>query len=172
MKKTLLSLSIFALAACGGGNGDKSNLLSNGGMSNIIGVWDGTENLGDEGIDEGYVVIDKNGLVTFYDYAGDSYDQEGNCYWIGIGQLKSLGDNNFEYTPLGRAVGEEPEVLKMIRDGDKLTVDTNDPEDEDEDVETYIKSNKSVSNFTPECTDSSARASSKASSGIQTFERP
>lgn len=174
MKKTLLTLSMFALAACGGGDGDKTNLLSNGdGISSITGVWDGTENLGSDGIDENYTVIDKNGLVTFYDYAGDSYDQEGNCYWIGIAQIKSLGNHNFELTPLGEAAGEESEEFTITRTGDKLIIEIKDSEDPDEDTVTLTKSNKSANNFTPECADSSsAHARNKVSAGAKVFAQP
>jgi len=159
MKKTLLSLSIFALAACGGGSSeDKANIFGgggggSGGMSSITGVWDATENLGDEGIDEGYLVIDKNGALAFYDYMGDSHDLEGNCYWITIGQLKSVGNNNYEYTRIDDEVGTKPDVLTFTRNGDKLVIDFNDSEDPTEDILTTTKSNKSASDFTPECPD-------------------
>lgn len=175
MKKTLLSLSIFALAACGGGSdADKGDIFGGGGggISNFTGVWDGTENLGEEGIDEGYLVIDKNGLITFYDYMGDSYDQEGNCYWISIGQLKSVGNNNFEYTPVGETAGEKPNVLTITRKDDKLTIDFNDSEDPDEDTLILTKSNKSENNFTPECVDpDSARARNKVGRGINMYPK-
>lgn len=158
MKKTLLSLSIFALTACGGGSDvDKGDIFNGGSITNITGVWDGTENMGAEGIDESYLVIDKNGLITFYDYMGDSYDQEGNCYWINVGQLKSVGNNNFEYTPIptGTTTGEKPNALTITRKDDKLTIDFNDSEHPEEDTLTLTKSNKSANNFTPECADSS-----------------
>jgi hypothetical protein len=178
MKKTLLSLSIFALTACGGGNGeDKANIFGSGGanggsgMNSVIGVWDATENMGSEGIDEGYLIIDKNGLITFYDYMGDSYDQEGNCYWINVGQLKSVGNNNFEYTPIGETTGEKPSVLTITPKDDKLTIDFNDSEDSDDTL--YLtKSNKSANNFTPECVDpDSERARNKVGRRINMYPR-
>jgi len=178
MKKALLSLSIFTLAACGGSGGDNGEKIDKifGGssdISNIAGVWDETENMGDEGIDEGYLVIDKNGVIAFYDYMGDSYDQEGNCYWINIGQLKSVGNNNFEYTRVGETASEKPNVLTIIRKDDKLIIDFNDPEDPDEDTLTLTKSNKSENNFTPECADSrNASTPYKVDSKMNMLLRP
>jgi len=172
MKKTLLSLSIFALTACGGGTAeDKVNLFSSGdGIGNIAGVWDATENLGNDGIDERYFVIDTSGLVIDYDYAGDSYDQEGNCYWIDSAEVRSLGDNNYEITSLvvdEDDEPEEPDVIKITRNGNKLTIGPSDSKDPDQNSVTFTKSTKSVSDLTPECPDSdSARTRNKVGRGI------
>jgi hypothetical protein len=177
MNKTLLSLSIVALTACGGGNGaDKANIFGGGGMGNIVGVWDATENLGDDGIDEVYFAFDKSGLLTFYDYAGDSYDQGANCYWIDIAEVRSLGNNNYEITTLGEDADEEPEepdVVTITRKGDKLTIDSSNSEDPDQSINTFTKSTKSVSDFTPECQDvDSADARNKAGDNVKRFVQP
>ncbi len=168
MKKTLLTLSILALAACGGGGGDKNNLTStstststSNSSGGITGVWDGTENLGTEGVDEIYYVIDSNNLLTVYDYAGDSYDQEGNCYWMAIIQLKALGNNKYTATPLGELAGKDPAEFNITRKNDKLTIEFTDSESLEKESVTMTKSNKSVNNFTPECADSSRTVPSR-----------
>jgi len=161
MRKALLTLSILALTACGGGGGGDTNNLTGNSSSSITGVWDGTENLGSDGVDEIYYAIESNNLLTIYDYAGDSYDREGNCYWLVIIQLKPLGNNKYTATPLGELAGESPAEFTITRKSDKLTIEFTDSEDLKEDSVTLTKSNKSVNNFTPECANSSRTAPSR-----------
>lgn len=169
MRKTLLSLAMITLVACGGGSGggdkDGGSNPFGGGSGTIIGLWDATENMGQEGIDEVYYEFDKSGLLTVYDYAGDSYDQEGNCYWIFTSSVKSLGNNKYEITPLLEV--DDSFVFIITRAGDKLTIDFNNPE-EPSDKLTISKSSKSTTSFTPECVDTaSMRSSNKISSGMK-----
>lgn len=76
---TILGISAFTVS-CGGDKLDnkptyQTNLT---GVVSISGLyaWDN-----DNG-DEGYTVFLEDGLVSDYDYAGDSFDNAGNCYWI------------------------------------------------------------------------------------------
>ena len=50
--------------------------------SSLIGVWDWSEDYGDEGMDEIYLVVDEQGRLSEYDYFGDTFDGEDNCYVI------------------------------------------------------------------------------------------
>lgn len=166
MKKKLLGFVMLTLAACGGGSGDDNGGSTfGGGDRSIDGLWDATENMGQEGIDEIYYEFDKGGLLTVYDYAGDSYDQEGNCYWIFSSSMKSLGKNKYEITPLF----EEGEsfVFTIARSGDNLTIEFNDPEEPSDKI-TIPRSTKSTSSFTPECADTgSAHLSDSVARGLK-----
>ncbi|WNO08408.1 hypothetical protein [Teredinibacter sp. KSP-S5-2] len=50
------------------------------------------------GYDEYYLYLDEFGNGTVYDYAGDSYDNYGNCYWItrDVIQVYHLYDDVFD----------------------------------------------------------------------------
>ena len=73
---------MLSLTACGGGSSNNSPAETKATVASLAGIWDVGGDGGTEGKDESYMVIDSNGSVSIYDYAGDSFDNEGNCYWI------------------------------------------------------------------------------------------
>lgn len=82
MNKIILCAVVsLMLAACGSGSSSSSNedIGNIESLSELAGLyaWDDSE----DG-DEGYVHIASNGRLINYDYAGDSYDNYANCYWV------------------------------------------------------------------------------------------
>lgn len=53
--------------------------VSGGDTTSIAGLWRWTDLLADRG-DDGYTLITTNGVVTRYDYLGDAWDQDDNCF--------------------------------------------------------------------------------------------
>jgi hypothetical protein len=51
-------------------------------LDSIVGIYEWSEDHGVDGEDEGYIGIDEYSNVTYYDFQGDSYDNNGNCYVI------------------------------------------------------------------------------------------
>ena len=107
VKKIATGLITVTLVACGSDDGDlASSALDNGvsddqGVSatrDIAGLWDFTENKGDEGVDVIYVLIEGDGSGVIYDYQGDTFDQGENCYQFIDSPVVSLGNNQFEST--------------------------------------------------------------------------
>ena len=91
---TILSI---ALVGCGGGSGsssgNKNDSVNEGGQENtttqesttlknveyVQGIYNISQE-GDSGTDEAYLHISETGLITTYDYLGDSVDNGENCY--------------------------------------------------------------------------------------------
>lgn len=162
-------LSAFFLTACGGGSSgsNDSNSVSisssaNGIPANFVGVWDASTDEGVDGFDQFFVAIDASGKISSYDYAGDTFDDWGNCYWIAkdLFQLTPLGGSKYRSTMTedGEVFSEEIEINVS---GSSMTIKSKDVDDEDDDgnttetiTETLKKSTRLVSSFTPECTDS------------------
>jgi hypothetical protein len=112
-------------------------------------------------------------MVSIYDYAGDTYDARGNCYWINTNSAKltSAGGSKYISTLFDPPLPPEVTELDMVAAGDTLTVKSIDVDDMDDDgntseyyIEYYKRSNRSVASFTPECAGSlaAARAEIKA----------
>jgi hypothetical protein len=149
MKKSLIFVSILFLAACGGG-GDSGSKAPE---KTIVGVWDGTEDMGQEGKDESYLVIDANRSMSFYDYDGDSYDQGDNCYWIfkNFATLVSLGNDRYTLDPVDAE--EASSVIKLVVAGDSMTA----TDEESDEAVVMKRTTRQVSDFTPECDTSVGR---------------
>ncbi|ATX78075.1 hypothetical protein [Reinekea forsetii] len=73
-------------------------------LESIVGVYLITEDYGTDGIDEGYMVIDDAGNVTWYDDQSDTFDKGGNCYVVDDDYYNFvfLSENRFD-TDLGTA---------------------------------------------------------------------
>lgn len=157
MKKIALALSVFALTACGGdGGGD----VLGGSSQKLDGVWKASLDEGADGIDEVYFTFTNNGLFTIYDYAGDSYDNAGNCYWIENALYKSKGDNEYEITFLESEIEDEDTAIFSIKvSGNTMTI--SDVSESVEEPLKLTKSNLKESDFTPECALTSNATSSK-----------
>lgn len=113
------------------------------------GVWQ------EEGWDDG----DELGLyfnsktMGFWDYMGDEYDEGDDCYfnWE-FAELISYEGDNFRMTIMDLfSDGEEEGTVRIIVDGDILTMSE---EGDDEFTEEYSRDSRSVSNLTPECSES------------------
>lgn len=166
MKKIIFA-SLFVLTACGGGGGgDSDDDNSIGGMrvESLEGVWDDTDDHGADGEDEKYIVIDKSGYVSYYDYAGDTFDEWGNCYWISekSAQLTHISANRYTIRDLETM---ESGQIELYASRSILTVteaDLGDADDDGNTTETRTirldKSSKTVADFKPECVDSEAAA--------------
>lgn len=186
VKKLLVIVSAFVLTACGGGssksdsesNANQSGTVSssssaaetvNGIPSNFVGVWDSSTDEGVDGFDELYVAIDASGNISSYDFAGDTFDDWGNCYWIDKNtfKLKSLGGSKYLSTETYPGSSGAAKELEIKVSSGVLTITGKDVDDLDDDgntTENYTnsmkKSTKTVQSFTPECTDSFAVARS------------
>lgn len=159
MKKLLIMSLLATLTACGGGSGDGGgDFSSGGGASKLVGMWSGAFDKGDNRVDEVYMQIDDSGFVSYYDYAGDTYNNWGNCYWHAkrVIQLKSLGVDRYEATAL---LFEPPrkEILVVKIIDNTLTMQPEDDID-DEELLSFARSNRGVAGFTPECVDSASEA--------------
>ncbi len=161
MRKTIYS-SMFLLVACGGGgggDGDNGAPTNNPqGTAAIAGLWDMSEDVSAGVRDEIYLSIASDGKGTLYDYAGDTYDEWGNCYWIDQGiDFVHVEKNTFK---LGQ------ENVEAYVSNNKLTLkmkDTDDADDDGNTLETITLeipkvTNKKVADFKPECADSMASA--------------
>lgn len=115
-----------------------------------MGVWDAATDEGVDGVDEYYIAIDSEGFVSTYDYAGDSYDDWGDCYWIGIdvAQLSALGNNRY----LSEDSEDEEEELVITVSGNTMTIRGVD--DDPDDASSMVRSSRNLSSFTPDCVDS------------------
>lgn len=186
MKKLVMNasvLSVLALAGCGGGSGKSgsenntsqssmasaSSQSANGIPSNFVGVWDASTDEGVDGFDQFFVAIDANGKISSYDFAGDTFDDWGNCYWIekDAFQLTSLGGSKYRSTAIYSGSNGEFEDIEVTVSSGVLTTVAKDVDDLDEDgntsetyTDTMTKSARTLQSFTPECADSFAAARS------------
>ncbi len=165
MKKLVIMSLLSLLMACGGGSGDMPNGEITGGddsLDKLVGVWDATTDEGTEGIDEAYLVIDEEGFLIYYDYAGDSFQNEGNCYWIGvIDQLFPLGNNKYDseyFTDLKITVSGSKMQISGKEEGESFSV-------------SYRRSSRSVSDLTPECSGSFATVPATKAKSLAMFKR-
>lgn len=62
------------------GNGNTSGNDQGGQSSTITGIWGAQIDYEEDGIDEFYFAFSASGRVSIYDYMGDSYDRDDNCY--------------------------------------------------------------------------------------------
>ncbi len=92
LKATIAALLPTVVIACGGGhvtyssdhyhpNENNTGPYYATGTDELAGLYDVSIDT-EEGFDEYYLHLDEFGNGTIYDYAGDSYDDYGNCYWI------------------------------------------------------------------------------------------
>lgn len=164
MKKMLLA-GIFTLTACGGSGGSDSTgdpkTITNP-FSSLVGVWNSSVDEGSDGFDEAYIVISEDGKVSSYDYAGDTFDDWGNCYWIAknIIQLKSLGGSKYLSTVIYPGLPADAEEVEIKISGNTLTLSGKDTDDIDGDgnttensSETMTRSTRTTASFSPECSD-------------------
>ncbi len=96
---TLLLPIILMMTGCneesGAGqlNFDDGDVTS---ISELVRVYDYSVDYGSGIIDEFYVGIDANGVITAYDYQGDSSDQGLNCYEIYVyGSVSHVSGSTF-----------------------------------------------------------------------------
>lgn len=137
IRKTALLLILGSLAACGGGSSGSS-----GSVSSLAGTYAWPDS-GDG--DEGYIIIASNGDITDYDYAGDAFDNSGNCYWI-AGPEHVAHASGSTYTITEDA---ETYTVDIIQSNSGLTI-TGTDEDGPYTI-TFSKVNLLASDFTPEC---------------------
>jgi hypothetical protein len=164
MKKLILC-SLFSLTACGGsGDGGSSGGITLGKVESLAGVWDNSEDLGVDGLDESYIAIDKDGYLSVYDFAGDTFDNWGNCYWIEekFAQITYVNGDRYKIKDLSSSDSSE---VEMTVSNQKLTIKEVDVDDLDEDGNTteiltfeLEKSSKMTADFKPKCVDSMAQA--------------
>lgn len=138
MKYFILFFSILSLSGCGSSSSEGTPAS----MSDIIGVWDFTEDFGSLGQDEAYLVILSSGASFVYDYQGDSFNNEENCYSRHKDyHLTDLGNGQFEFTD-----DYDTLIGKITLTNTSMTIDYSEAH-----FYTYQKSNRLESDLTPLC---------------------
>ncbi len=147
---TILAVSAFTVS-CGGSDLDNKQT----GVSSISGLyaWDY-----DDG-DEAYTHISENGSLSIYDYAGDSFDNGENCYWIAenIATYTHVSEYNYIQEVSNTGVTSEISIRRTSSGITVSGVDVDGPF-----TANFLNSNLSISDFTPTCTESMTRPSSKS----------
>ncbi len=105
-------------------------------LTELAGTWDLSTDYGQAGYDQLYLVLNANGSYTVYDYAGDSFDENGDCYWQESSSLNSLGNGLFRDN-------EDGSTATIQLCGDYMTISS------DGLSETFPRSN--FSSFSPIC---------------------
>lgn len=154
MKIAVTILLSLGLAACGGGGDSNGGSDKTSALVKLEGVWKASEPMGKEGlppnetvfIDEYYLAFNSSGLMTVYDYAGDSYDNYGNCYWIGNFQVVSKGNDKYEFTGME---SNEKNVYIISADSTYLRIRPEGTSVENQSV--LVISRLNTSDFTPLC---------------------
>lgn len=158
--KKLVFCSLFVLTACGGG----SSKDDTGKVENLAGIWDASEYWDDGDMDEIYIHIDSDGYLSSYDFAGDTLDNWGNCYWIDekYAKINHIDGNKYQISSDNSSENIEVEIRVSNK---KLTIKEADIDDLDDDGNTtemvtteLEKSSKTIADFTPECVDSEEAA--------------
>lgn len=116
-----------------GMNPDNTDETSTSGpASEIAGLWDSTLNAGDQFFEDViYVNITPSGVFTDYNFQGDVVDAGDNCYTVFSTTPTPLGNNQFQFNFFGREL-----VQTFTRNGDTLTVEYVDFDDDDFDGDT------------------------------------
>lgn len=128
------------------------------------GVWQ------EEGWDDGdeLGIYFTSNTMGYWDYMGDEYDQGDDCYinWE-FAELISYEGDNFRMTIMDFfSEGEEEGTVRIIVDGDILTMSE---ESDNEYIEEYSRDSRSVSNLTPECSESAKVNSDEMKHKFQMF---
>ncbi len=146
---TILAVSAFTVS-CGGGDLDNKQT----GISSISGLY--AWNYGDG--DEGYNYISESGSLSIYDYAGDSFDNEGNCYWISENFATFTHVSGYTYLQEISSTGATGEIsIRRTSSGITISgVDVDGPFSV-----SFLDSDQSISDFTPTCDELLTRPSSK-----------
>ncbi|UTW48044.1 hypothetical protein [Bacterioplanoides sp. SCSIO 12839] len=143
MKKLLSLITVMLLTACGSdSDSDSDKSVEN--ISDLEGVYDLTTRHSDNEVDEFYMHIDKSGYISYYDYAGDSYDNEGNCYWIDIKDSQITKTNN------GFRITERDDDyidVSISLTSSSITLKT------DRENVSYPRSSRQLNDFSPDCDD-------------------
>jgi hypothetical protein len=88
-------------------------------LDSIVGFYEWHEDHGTDGRDEGYIEIDEYSNVTWYDFQGDSYDNNGNCYVIEEDYFTfDFVDGNTFDTDLGLATISDSDGSGLVIDFD------------------------------------------------------
>lgn len=170
MRLAVIFSLIFTLSACGGSSSDGDRTTAS--IDKLVGVWDATEVDPEEGEDVTYLVIDSEGLVSIYDYAGDEYDDAGNCYWVvrDVAGLEATGDNHYDFTWFSQnetypvIITVSGNTLKMYDEGESSA-----------DAWVLTKSTLRESDLIPECNDFLAAdanplVKAKSAAKVQSFK--
>lgn len=116
---------------------------NNASREDIVGVWDFSTDEAGGLRDEYYIHVSSDGTVTVYDYYGDSYDDQGNCYSVSIigSSAFDSSDNNFDWN-LHYGGATSSDQFTVTVSGDVLTVAGS---------ERHSRLDLQVSDLTPEC---------------------
>lgn len=140
-----LFLSLL-LVACGGSNdGSTRGNVDNDGpvlfISDVSGVWDVSE-IEDGLLDEMYVFIREDGVISYFDYLGDEYDNLSDCYLeaLDVGQFLPISGNLYLFD----TDEEQTEVFVSTENGDLLL-------DSDDSLVVWSPTNQRLSDFVPLC---------------------
>lgn len=147
MKFLIILITALNLIACGGESDDSgaSAPASISGFSGVYEDFDAEDGL----VDEIYMVIDTLGNISYYDYAGDSYDNYANCYWISKNEIKILNTSeqgNYRLNFLNESGSiEDTGIYGMTVNSQGINIIASDGKFN------YPRSNVLVSDLNPEC---------------------
>ena len=141
MKTRILGLAC-AVALSAFVMGCDSNEDDDGGNLSIDGLWSLTTPEGEE--EDVQYVLFAGDEGTIFDFMGDEFDEGPDCYVIEPFALERLGNNRFRITPENE--GGAPLEITVQIDGNEMTVISA------LDTLAFLRSNRSVSELTPECT--------------------
>ncbi|TCS43661.1 hypothetical protein [Reinekea marinisedimentorum] len=143
MEKKILSVALaiaaVTLSSCGSesGGGESADITS---LKDLAGVYDDSDSYEDGTVDEYFILVRENGSVASFDYAGDSYDDYDDCYWIFDDEdtLTHVSGSTFysEYND---------ENVTVTSEGSKYTFSTG------SESFSMVKTNMIEADLTPEC---------------------
>ncbi len=94
----LLSLVTVGLLSACGGSDSGPNRSDAEDISDIVGTWVFSYTTDDGLTDEVYYDIRTDGAWWVYNYAGDSFNNDENCYWVTyVGNIYYIQDNHFDF---------------------------------------------------------------------------
>ena len=130
------------VAADDSGNSASRDIAAKEDDSGIVGLWDASTEEVNNTTDVSYVDITSSGQITMYDFAGDSSDDAGNCYWVDTGTITHISGDTYRI----KADRSDLDVT-LQRNGNTLTVNF-----KEKDAEIYtLTSNRSINEFQAEC---------------------
>ena len=98
-------------------------------MSDLIGLWNSSENAGAK-IDVMYTRVTSDGSIIEYDFDGDEADNGLKCFQVDSGSVKNIGANRFLITADMHANKRFEVEMELLDAGNALQIvffDSDDP---------------------------------------------
>ena len=97
-------------------------------MSDLIGLWNSSENAGAK-TDVMYTRVTSDGSIIEYDFDGDEADDGLKCYQVDSGSVKNIGVNHFLVTADMHANKQFEVEMELLDAGNALKIVFLDPDD-------------------------------------------